>query len=247
VNVPVEHFPQDPAPLYERVERFILGKIQSGEWGTSHRLPSEPEFSRMLGISRMTINRAMRELARRNVIDRIPGVGTFVAAAKPVSSLVEIHNIADDIRSRGETYSSRVIELTSIMPSQEVSAGMGMTRKGKLFHVLIVHSANDVPVQLEDRYVLPSFAPQFLAQNFAKTTPTAYLFSITPPTAADHLVEATSARKEWCQPLDISAGEPCLVVTRRTWVRETTTSYMKFIHPGSRYSLSGRSRTTVGD
>ena len=247
VSLSVDHFPQDPAPLYERVERFILGKIQSGEWGTSQRLPSEPEFSRMLGISRMTINRAMRELARRNVIDRIPGVGTFVAAAKPVSSLVEIQNIADDIRSRGEAHSSRVIELASVMPPQEVSVGMGMTRKSKLFHVLIVHSANEVPVQLEDRYVLPSFAPQFLVQDFVKTTPTAYLFSITPPTEADHLIEATSARKEWCQPLGISAGEPCLVVTRRTWVREIATCYMKFIHPGLRYSLSGRTRAAIAD
>jgi GntR family transcriptional regulator, histidine utilization repressor len=242
VTLYLEHFPQDPAPLYERMERFILDKIQSGEWATGHRLPSEPEFSRMLGISRMTINRAMRELARRNVIDRIPGVGTFVAAAKPVSSLIEICNITDDIRSRGEIHSSRVIELTSVLPPQEVSVGIGMTRKSKLFHVLIVHSANDVPVQLEDSYVLPSFAPQFLAQDFAKMTPTAYLFSISPPTEADHLIEAARAHKDWCRHLGVSTGEPCLVVTRRTWVRETTTCYTKFIHPGSRYSLSGRSR-----
>lgn len=247
MNFSGDHFPQDPAPLYERVERFILGKIQSGEWATSHRLPSEPEFSRILGISRMTINRAMRELARRNVIDRIPGVGTFVAAAKPVSSLVEIQNIADHIRLRGESHSSRVIELVVAVPPQEVSVGMGMSRKAKLFHALIVHSANNVPVQLEDRYVLPSFAPDFLAQDFEKTTPTAYLFSIAPPTESDHLIEATSARKEWCRHLDISAGEPCLVVTRRTWVRDTITNYMKFIHPGSRYSLTGHTRSAAHD
>jgi GntR family histidine utilization transcriptional repressor len=247
VKLSFDHLPQDPAPLYERVERFILGKVQSGEWATSHRLPSEPEFSRMLGISRMTINRAMRELARRNVIDRIPGVGTFVAAVKPVSSLVEIHNIADHIRSRGEAHSSRVIDLVSAVSPQEVSIGMGVARKTKLYRALIVHSANDVPVQLEDRYVLPSFAPDFLAQDFVKDTPTAYLFSIAPPTEADHLIEATSAKKEWCRHLDIPAGEPCLVVTRRTWVRETITNYMKFIHPGSRYSLSGRSRAASHD
>jgi GntR family transcriptional regulator, histidine utilization repressor len=243
VTLSIEQFPQDPAPLYERVERLILGKIQSGEWRASHRLPSEPEFSRMLGISRMTINRAMRELARRKVIDRIPGVGTFVAAAKPASALVEIQNIADHIRSRGEAHSSRVIELASAVPPREVSLGMGRPAKTKLYRALIVHSANNVPVQLEDRYVLPAFAPQFLLQDYETITTTAYLFSIAPPTEADHLIEATRARKEWCRHLGIAAGEPCLVVTRRTWVGDTITNFMKFIHPGSRYSLSGRTRS----
>jgi len=243
VSPSVDQFPQDPAPLYDRVERYILGKIQSGEWGTGHRLPSEPELSRMLGISRMTINRAMRELARRNMIDRIPGVGTFVAAAKPASAVVEIQNIADHIRSRGEVHSMRVIDLCSMVPSQEVSVGMGRPRKAKLYRVLIVHLANNVPVQLEDRYVLPSFAPSFLAQDFSKITPTAYLFSIAPPTESDHLIEAIGAKKVWCRHLAIEVGEPCLVVTRRTWVGDTITSYMTFVHPGSRYSLSGRTRS----
>ena len=243
VTLSVDQFPQDPAPLYDRVERFILGRIQSGEWTTSHRLPSEPELSRMLGISRMTINRAMRELARRNVIDRIPGVGTFVAAAKPASAVVEIHNIADDIRARGEVHSSRVIDLSSTVPPEHVSVGMGRPRRSKLYRALIVHSANEVPVQLEDRYVLPSFAPNFLKQDFSKIATTAYLFSIRPPTESDHLIEAIGAKKEWCRYLDISAGEPCLVVSRRTWVGDTITNYMTFIHPGPRYSLSGRTRS----
>jgi len=245
VTVSLDQFPQDPAPLYERVERYILTKIESGEWGTSHRLPSEPEFSRLLGISRMTINRAMRELARRNVIDRIPGVGTFVASAKPAPAVVEIHNIADHIRSRGEVPSSRVIELRAVVPPREVSLGMATPEKTKLYRALIVHAANDVPVQLEDRYVLPSFAPDFLKQDYTRRSTTAYLFSINPPTESDHLIEAVAGRGEWCRHLDIAPGEACLVVTRRTWVGPTITNYMTFVHPGSRYSLSGR--TTARD
>jgi GntR family histidine utilization transcriptional repressor len=238
----MDQFPQDPAPLYERVERFILEKIESGEWGSNHRLPSEPEFSRQLGISRMTINRAMRELARRNIIERVPGVGTFVASAKPAPALVEIHNIADVIRARGEVHASKVLELRSVVPPRDVSFGMGTPEKARLFRALIIHTANGVPVQLEDRYVLPAFAPDFLKQDFTKGTTTAYLYSITPPTESDHLIEAVAADPSWCGHLGISVSEPCLLVRRRTWVGPTITNYMTFIHPGSRYSLSGRSK-----
>lgn len=243
VSLSPDQLPEDPAPLYERVERFILGKIQSGEWATSFRLPSEPEFSRALGISRMTINRAMRELARRNVIDRIPGVGTFVAAKKPAAALVEIQNIADDIRARGEVHTSRVVKLETTTAPTEVSLGMRTAEKAKLFRALIVHSANGVPVQLEDRYVLPSFAPHFLKQDYTAMTTTAYLYSVSPPTESDHLIEAVRGEDGWCELLAVEPGEPCLVVTRRTWVGDVITNYMRFIHPGSRYSLSGRSRS----
>jgi GntR family histidine utilization transcriptional repressor len=240
VTVSIDQFPKDHAPLYERVERYILSKIDSGEWTASHRLPSEPELSRVLGISRMTINRAMRELARRNVIDRIPGVGTFVANAKTAPALIEVHNIADHIRSRGEVHGSRVLMLKSVVPPREVSLGMGLPEKQQLFRALIVHSANNVPVQFEDRYVLPSFAPDFLKQDFEQKTTTSYLFSISPPTESDLLIEAVAGKPEWCRSLGIEKGEPCLVVKRRTWVGPTITNYMTFVHPGSRYSLSGR-------
>ncbi len=240
LTLSIEQFPKDPGPLYQRFERFIIDRIQSGEWGTGHRLPSEPEFARALGISRMTINRALRELARRNVIDRIPGVGTFVATTKSVSALVEIHNIGDHIRSRGQVPSSRVIELAAAVPPREVSVGMGTPHRAKLFRALVVHAADGVPLQLEDRWVLPAFAPEFLEQDFVTNSTTSYLFSIAPPTDSEHLIEALSAKKEWCRHLSVEIGEPCLVVTRRTLVGTTVTNFMKFIHPGSRYSLSSR-------
>lgn len=240
MTVSLDQFPQDPAPLYERVERFILGKIESGEWGARHRLPSEPEFSRLLGISRMTINRAMRELARRNVIDRVPGVGTFVASAKPASAAVEIHNIADHIRSRGQVHSSQVIELRAVVPPREVALAMATPEKARLYRALIVHRADDQPVQLEDRYVLPAFAPDFLKQDYVAGSTATYLFSLAAPSESDHLIEAVAGREEWCPHLAIAPGEPCLVVKRRTRVGSTVTSYMTFVHPGSRYSLSGR-------
>lgn len=52
-------------PLYERVKEQIKEKIASGEWLTNHRIPSENEMVDMLGVSRMTANRALREPGNR--------------------------------------------------------------------------------------------------------------------------------------------------------------------------------------
>lgn len=231
---------RNAAPLYEKVKQYVVDKIDSGAWPASERLPGEPELARLLGISRMTINRALRELASDHVLERVPGVGTFVAEAKPTSAIVRIHNIADEIRNRGQAYDCDVVGLAKLPPPRTVLAGMGLGRGDKVFWTKIVHRANGSAVQLEERYVLPSFAPRFLDQDFTRITTTAYLFDITPPTDAEHVIEAELPGERTRDLLEISGHEPCLVVTRRTWVGKVITTYSRLTHPGTRYRLSGR-------
>ena len=76
--------------LYEQVKEHILRHIQDGSWPPGHRLPSENELSAQFGISRMTANRALRELAERGRVTRIAGVGSFVAEDKPQSTVLRV-------------------------------------------------------------------------------------------------------------------------------------------------------------
>ena len=87
-------------PRYSRVKRMITDKIDSGAWQPRHRIPSESELVRDLGVSRMTINRALRELTLDGRLVRVQGVGTFVAEPKAQSALFEVRNIADEIMAK---------------------------------------------------------------------------------------------------------------------------------------------------
>ena len=51
------------AARYLQVKHFILEQIAAGELPAGARVPSENELTRTLGVSRMTANRAVRELA----------------------------------------------------------------------------------------------------------------------------------------------------------------------------------------
>ena len=55
-------------PLYLQVKRHILDNIGSGKWGAASRVPSENDLVRSFGISRMTANRALRELRDEGVL-----------------------------------------------------------------------------------------------------------------------------------------------------------------------------------
>ena len=93
------------------------------------------------------------------------------------------------------------------------------------------------PIQYEDRYVNPQFAPEYLQQDFHDQTPNAYLSRVAPLTEADHVVEAVKANKAIAQVLKMDADQPCLKITRRTWCKQGVVSFAYLLHPGERYSL----------
>ncbi|MGO4843176.1 GntR family transcriptional regulator, partial [Rhizobiaceae sp. 2RAB30] len=59
---PASGLPDAASPLYEQGKDYVLKNIGSGEWSKDQRLPSENELVTALGVSRMTVNRALREL-----------------------------------------------------------------------------------------------------------------------------------------------------------------------------------------
>ena len=89
--------------LYEQVKDFIARKIQEGAWRAGDRLPSESELVTQFGISRMTVNRALRELSEQGRIVRVAGVGSFVAEEKPQSTLLRLPTWPAKSASAGTT------------------------------------------------------------------------------------------------------------------------------------------------
>jgi GntR family histidine utilization transcriptional repressor len=107
---------------------------------------------------------------------------------------------------------------------------------------VIVHYENDRPVQLEDRYVSPKLAPDYLRVDFSRTTPYDYLIKVAPLQEAEHLLRAVMPDERTRKLLAMKRNEPCLLVIRRTWTEGQIASVARLYHPGSRYEMSGRFR-----
>ncbi len=227
-------------PLYKQVKDYIEQRVKSGDWPPETRIPSENELVKTLGVSRMTINRALRELSNAGLLIRLQGVGTYVAPRKPVSALLEIRSIADEIEMAGGRHTSTVHLLQAEKASPVLAARMEIAPGSRVFHAILVHADRDVPIQLADRYVNPAVAPDFLKQDFTRTTPNEYLVSICPPTEVEHIIEAVLPDQRTGRLLAINRHEPCLVLHRKTWVGNTVATSSRFFYPGSRYRLGGR-------
>lgn len=226
-------------PRYQQLKDLIIERIAAGDLQPSDRVPSEHELVESMSVSRMTANRALRELHDEGYVERIAGRGTFVADLRAQSHLVAVQNIADEIAARGHRHSSIVLRQSRQHARGEIASALHVPQGTDVFHLLLVHAENGSPVQVEDRHVLADFAPDCLAQDFEQQTPSAYLTSVAPLQEAEQVVRAVMPNSAVRGRLNMKDGEPALVILRRTWSNGRPVTFGRFHHPGSRYELTG--------
>ena len=226
------------------------------------QVPSENQLAQQHGVSRMTARRALSEMVDEGILLRSQGLGTFVSDHRPMSSMLEIKSIRDEIEHRGHRYANRIVLLEARKADHNIATHLAVNEGDEVFHSVIVHCENDLPVQYEDRWVNPQWAPDYLQSDFHAQTANYYLNLVAPLTQADHSVEAVIADEEIADALQIQTTEPCLKVTRRTYSsihspqqakasglpqspaskegkKQGVVSHAVLYHPGSRYRLGG--------
>lgn len=243
----VPHFEQSSTnpPAYQRIKDTIMRLINQGELQPGNQIPSETELVEALGLSRMTVHRAMRELSNDGILTRARGIGTFISHPKAPGALFQVRNIADEIKERGNTHSTRVVLLEEVFMQDGAGWATGQIPPGlgkHAFHSLILHLENGDPFQLEERFVSPLLAPHYLEQDFATSTPNTYLSQVAPLSQGRHLVEAVLGTAEQCKLLNIDGTEPCLRIERYTYSEQNLVSVARLLHPGNRIRLEGEFR-----
>lgn len=226
-------------PVFQRIKDYLLAEIQAGHWKEGDAIPSELELAKQFGVARMTVNRAVRELTVEQILTRVQGSGTYVAQHKYQSTLVEIKSIAEEVRARGHRHRSELHLLERCKTVEAVARLFGMPAGHLLFHSVIVHFENDVPIQVEDRWVNPEAVPDYMLQDFSAITPNEYLMAAAPLQGVHYSIEAVGPPREIAAMLQISQKEPCLVLKRRTLSKGVAATVVTMWHPGSRYQFAG--------
>jgi GntR family transcriptional regulator, histidine utilization repressor len=232
--------PDDEGSLNERIKRFVLDKVDSGAWPEGYRVPSETELANSFGTARMTVHGALHDLAAAGILTRRPGAGTRVGRRKPQSTLLEIRNIHDEILERGHRHSAKVQRLAAETCDLETATELELAPGSAVFHSVIVHFEDERPIQIENRFVRPAFAPRYLEQDFTRATPYEFLMKLGPLDEVEHIIQSLLPDRATRVLLKMREGEPVLQLRRRTWSGGNVVSSARLIHPGSSYSLVGR-------
>lgn len=121
-------------PPYAQLARGIRERISGGEFRPGDRLPSEPEFCAEYGLSRMTVRRALMELAREDVVEAEHGRGTFVKYPQlgaATFDLVELQRYLAD-----PAIEAQILEAhTASPPPVRVRAKLGVTEDSRVISI----------------------------------------------------------------------------------------------------------------
>lgn len=226
-------------PAYQQIKDHVLAQIQNGVWKEGDAIPGEEALAREFGVSRMTVNRAIRELSDEQIVERVQGSGTFVAQQKYQATLVEIRNIAEEIAARGHRHRSELHRLERVKAGELLARSFGLKPEATLYHSVVVHFENGVPIQVEDRHVNPQVAPDYLSQDFNIQTPNAYLMRVAPLQGVSFVIEAVLPPPAVAEMLAMPATEPCLVLRRQTRSMGRVATVAAMWHPASRYQFAG--------
>lgn len=230
--------PQAVAP-YARIKQYLKDELARGRWPPGAAMPSDAELVAQFGVSRMTAARALNELRSEGLVERVQGVGTFAAHLLRVASTLRIRDLHEEISSRGHQHHAEVKLAREEKAADGMAQRLGLAVGAPVFHTLIVHFENGVPLQCEDRYVNPACAPGYLGNDFSQITPTQYLLQVAPLWEAQYSIEAALPTAQEGKLLGIRRKEPCLIVVRRTVSKGVPITLVRLVHPGTRYLLQG--------
>lgn len=226
--------------LHQRIMTDVRGRILSGEWPPGHRIPFEHELTAQYNCSRMTVNKALTQLARAGLIERRRKSGSFVLRPQSRSAVLEIRDIMMEVQALGLPYR---FEITRRIERQARRADLELLRQARPIAVLALtcrHFAGVQPFCFEERLINLEVVPEVVDEPFAELSPGPWLVERVPWSAAEHRIHAAGANRAAAAALDIDERTPCLIVERRTWSDEQPVTHVRLTYPGDGHELVAR-------
>jgi GntR family histidine utilization transcriptional repressor len=227
-------------PKFAQIKQHIIDKIATGEWQENDKVPSENTLAKDFSVSRMTARRALQELCDDGILNRTQGSGSYVASLKEQASTLEVTDIAIEIRQRNKSYSAIIHEFEEVEAIPPVAIALGVEIGSTVYHSIIAHCQDGVPLQVEDRFVNPLFATEYMQQDFSQITPHEYLTNTTPLSEAMVIIEAVMPSEQMKQWLELFNDEPCLQVQKRIFSKQGVVSFATLVHPGTKYRIGSQ-------
>ena len=227
-------------PRYLKIKNEILERIQTGVLQADDRIPSEHKLAKKHSVSRLTVQRAIRELVSEGLLRRTQGSGTFVTDQTHRFSLIEVRDVVDEITRLGGAASTEVLMQRKFVPEADVAELLEIDNGQEVFHAALLQSMDGEPVAHEERFAITSVYPDFLDQDFTKRSVFDYLAARSTLEEIENMVAAVHADKRLAGLLEIDPNEPCLRIRRRNWFQGQCVTLTRITYAGTRQVLGSQ-------
>jgi GntR family transcriptional regulator len=132
--------------LYYQLQEVLKERIESGLWRPGDTLPSEPEFARSFGVSRVVVRQALAILEDDRQIVRVKGRGTFVAQTKLDASAGGLSRLLESRRPPG--VGIKVLDVHTVIVEDSIRVKLGCEEEEPILRITTVLSLRNVPLAI---------------------------------------------------------------------------------------------------
>lgn len=220
-----------PSPLYHQLYSLIKSYIIDGTLHHGEKLPSERELIEAFDVSRITVKRAVNELAAEDLVERARGKGTHVThkyTPKPVQA--PLLGVLEEIDSIAENSVAQVIDCRIMVPPQAIRGEFSTDRNDSLFHLVRTRSRAGALFGYFDSWSagveMPSSTDIFINQSRHQY----FRESGMEVSHVNQTISAVPANEAIASHLHVGVGFPLLSLVRRSYClkndKETLVDYL---------------------
>jgi GntR family transcriptional regulator len=210
----------DPAgalPLYQQLQRALRDAIEQGELGPDDALPSERQLATDLGISRITVRKAIDGLADEGLLVRRQGSGNFVGS-RIEKNFAKLTSFSEDMRARGRVPSSQWLKRAEGQVTPDEAMRLALSPGASVYRFHRLRFADDEPMALEVCTIAASALPSLDAVQDSLYE--ALERAGNRPVRALQRLRAQLLDKEQARLLQAEPGDAGLVVERVGYLRD---------------------------
>ncbi|MGP4067096.1 phosphonate metabolism transcriptional regulator PhnF [Halobacillus sp. B29] len=231
---------KSPLPIYYQIEESIKQRISDGEYQPNDMIPSERILSENYAVSRMTVRQAITNLVNEGVLYREKGRGTFIAENKIEQSLKGLTSFTEDMKTRGMTASSKLLDFEKVTASGEISRKLEIEEDAEIYRLQRIRFADQKPMAIET-----NFLPVAMFPNLSTEDVRGSLYDYVEKNKrqkigkASQIIEATIANEDQSSLLEIPLGSAVLHIERHSFLEDGTPfEVVKSSYRADRYKFS---------
>lgn len=238
--------PTNGVPLYAQLVGILRDKLETNELTPGSKLPSERELCEIYDISRITVRHAISQAEAEGLVERVHGMGTFVASPKYEQSLSEVKSFAATMIESGLVASTEVLQATSIFSDFGLARVLNLSLGSPVRLLSLRGMGNEKPRVIYDSYFAEDLGLQITerAQNLSETNIAFSTLDIhrnrSPErvTRMEQTFEATTADTETAKLLQIDEGWPIFHVESIIYGGEEPLEYRVARYRGDQYKFA---------
>ena len=230
-----------PVPLYQQLAATLRAQIESGQFGTHQRLPSERELANNFHVSRMTVRQALDALVRDGLVTGKVGKGTFISEPKINQQLATLTGFSADAEQRHQRATSRVIKALVGSATKDIAHALQIEPKARVFNLVRVRLANGSPLAIESAFIPAHLCPDIITHDFGHES----LYQVLQKqygwqlVRARQSIEARLASNDELKLLELKRPAPILAMERVTLVEQGfPIEYVRSAYRGDRYKFN---------